>query len=319
MSPPLKQINWLNLPAWAYKTAGSDWLLYTRKKRPLSFERMGRFFFPRLEKPIFVVGAPRSGTTFLGACLGEIPEISYHFEPVATKAAVRYVAEGTWSHRKAAWFFRNVYKWLLRLHLAGDLRFSEKTPRNALIIPFLAEAFPSAQFVHIIRDGRDTALSLSKKPWLLEKSKDTGRYEPGGYPIGPYPWFWVEPDRREEYETTSDIRRCTWAWRVHTLAALEAGAQLSPERYHELRYEELVAKPKDEADRLLEFLGIDAPASREAMHGAVSKAKQSSVGRGVKELNREQIGDVLAEAGELLEQLGYLGRDEAAAVQRDEG
>ena len=45
---------------------------------------------PRLHRPIFIIGAPRSGTTFLGSCLGRMPEVSYHFEPRLTKAAARW-------------------------------------------------------------------------------------------------------------------------------------------------------------------------------------------------------------------------------------
>src|SRR5215467_14788000 len=52
---------------------------------------------PRLHRPIFVVGAPRSGTTFLGNCLGRLPEVSYHSEPRLTKAAAQYVYDRAWS------------------------------------------------------------------------------------------------------------------------------------------------------------------------------------------------------------------------------
>ncbi len=49
---------------------------------------------PRLHRPVFVIGAPRSGTTFLGSCLGRLPFMSYHFEPRLTKAPARCVYEG---------------------------------------------------------------------------------------------------------------------------------------------------------------------------------------------------------------------------------
>jgi hypothetical protein len=38
------------------------------KKRPSA-----RALDPRLHRPIFIIGAPRSGTTFLGSCLGRMP------------------------------------------------------------------------------------------------------------------------------------------------------------------------------------------------------------------------------------------------------
>ena len=42
---------------------------------------------------ILILGAPRSGTTFLGSCIGALAEVSYHFEPRVTKAAARQVYE----------------------------------------------------------------------------------------------------------------------------------------------------------------------------------------------------------------------------------
>ena len=141
---------------------------------------------------MFVIGAARSGTTFLGDCVGHLPEISYHHEPPATKAAGRHVYEGLWSYRRSRFFFRSVYAWLLRVELDGDLRFCDKTPTNALLIPFLARAFPDAQFIHIIRDGRDASASLYKQPWLRGRRGDaaasgsraatsTARGRPGGW------------------------------------------------------------------------------------------------------------------------------------------
>ena len=114
---------------------------------------------PRLHRPVFVIGAPRSGTTFLGSCLGRLPEISYHFEPRLTKAAARCVYDGSWSARRAAAVFRMSYGALLLATLDGGHRFAEKNPENSFLVPFLAAEFPGAQFVHIVRDGRDAAVS----------------------------------------------------------------------------------------------------------------------------------------------------------------
>jgi hypothetical protein len=260
---------------------------------------------PTLRCPVFLIGAPRSGTTFLGSCLAELPEISYHFEPVATKAAARYVYEGRWPRWKARWFYANVYTWLMREHLDGDLVFCEKTPRNAFIVPSLYECFRSARFIHIIRDGRDAAVSLSQKPWLQAGSGGSTAREPGGYRYGPYARFWVERDRVSEFESTSDIHRCIWSWRRHTEAALAGTAELPGTQRHELRYESLVSQPEAEATRLSEFLGISSPDSRQALQAATARARIHSVGRWKRELSAEQIQEIDAEAGALLRHLGY--------------
>ncbi|MEE3918982.1 sulfotransferase [Micromonospora sp. BRA006-A] len=62
-----------------------------------------------MERPIFILGAPRSGTTFLGSCVGALPDVSYHFEPRLTKAVARCVYEGSWTPQRAARYFRGYY------------------------------------------------------------------------------------------------------------------------------------------------------------------------------------------------------------------
>jgi hypothetical protein len=262
---------------------------------------------PALRAPVFLIGAPRSGTTFLGGSLSSIPTVSYHHEPIATKLASRYVYQGLWSERKARRFYRLVYRTLLRAHLNGDQTFVEKTPRNSYLVAFLHRAFPDARFIHIIRDGRDAALSYSKKPWLQAAMAGSGRVSPGGYPNGPTPRYWVEPERRHEFETTTDIHRCVWGWKRHTESALASGRALPASLYHELRYEDLVREPVREGERILDFLGLSRhDASRSRFLDAVGKADPSSIGGWRRELDDAAVRQIEAEAGELLKQLGYL-------------
>ena len=302
----VKPIQWSNALTWARKTAFTDRKHYHTQNRPMSVGRLWHWIVPNLKQPIFIIGAPRSGTTFLGSCVAEIPEISYHFEPVATKAASRCIYDQEWEFGKTKRFYNLVYAWLMRLHTDGDLRFAEKTPRNCFVIDFLRQAFPDAQFIHIVRDGRDVALSYSKKPWLQAASAKSGKTEPGGYAYGPYPRFWVEPDRVEEFEATSDIHRCVWAWRRFTDSALTACQQLPTAQYHELRYENLAKHPRMEAEKMLDFMGIKSATSCELFHQAVSRVRSDSVGQWQRELNAEQLSQIENEAGELLKRLNYL-------------
>ena len=281
------------------------WYPKLKRQRPMSARRIVSSIRPSLRRPIFIVGAARSGTSFLGNCIGRIPEISYHREPPATKAAGRYVYEGLWSDRRARRFFRATYAWSLRLELDGDLRFCEKTPTNIFIMPFLAKLFPDAQFVHIIRDGRDAASSHMGKPWLRAAEAASGEREPGGELNGPWPKFWVEPERREEFTSTSDARRMAWAWRRYTEAGLADGPALGEARYHELRYEALTRDPQREAERLLDFLDIEREASRATFSEAMGRAKEASVGRWRSTFYRSELADIDAEAGDLLRRLGY--------------
>ncbi|MGD1855061.1 MAG: sulfotransferase [Leptolyngbyaceae cyanobacterium] len=301
----VKSLQWSGLLDLVKKTTAADRKKYQHKGRQMSASRLWHLVFPNLSQPIFIIGSPRSGTTFLGACIGSLPDVSYHFEPIATKAAARCIYEQEWGFRKTKWFYRLVYGWLMRIHADGDLRFADKTPRNCFVVDFLNQAFPNAQFVHIIRDGRDAALSHSKKPWMQAAQAKSPKYEPGGYPYGPYARFWVEPERIAEFESTSDIHRCIWAWRQHTENALDAIANIPQDRYHELRYEDLITNTESETERLLDFLSIDNPASRQHFHDAVSKVRPDSVGLWKNELSSEQLQQVEQEAGELLRKLNY--------------
>lgn len=300
-------ITWTNLHSWALRTYKAERRYYRRlgRGRRLTSKRLAASLLPELSRPLFIIGAARSGTTFLGDCVGHLPEISYHHEPPATKAAGRYVYEGLWSHRRSRWFFRSVYAWLLRSEVDGDLRFCEKTPTNALLIPFLARAFPDAQFIHIIRDGRDASASLYRQPWLRLDAARSGKREPGGYLHGPWAPWWVEKDRVREFETTSDAHRMIWAWRRYTEAALRDGPLLGDGRYHELRYESLATDPRGEATRILDFLGIGRPASRTAFLEAADRVSEGSVGSWKRTFSPAEMADIEADSGDLLRSLGY--------------
>ena len=90
----------------------------------------------------------------------------------------------------------------------------------------LLRLFPDAQFVHLIRDGRDCVASLKEMPW---------------------------------YNGSVYSAVCAWA---EAIDFARHGAPKLPEgSYHELRYEDLTADPEAHLRRLCEFLGEDfAPA-----------------------------------------------------------
>lgn len=301
----MEHIYYSNLISWIRRTIVADQKRYKRSARPFSLQRVWHIISPNLREPIFILGSPRSGTTFLGSCIAELPEVSYHFEPIATKAAAKYVYESSWRFGKSKWFYRAVYSWLTRIYGDSDLRFAEKTPRNCFLVNFLSQTFPEAKFVHIIRDGRDAALSHSKKPWMQSAHAVSGKREPGGYRYGPYARFWVERERVSEFESTSDIHRCIWAWRRHTQSVLESASHLPKTRYYELRYENLINSSAHEADQLLDFLDISSFSSRSSFHKAVSTVRPDSVGLWKKELSPEQLHCIKEESGQLLQELEY--------------
>ncbi len=299
----------LALARWAALTVRRD-VRHGREdgslwRGPFTRARLRASLHPSLARPVFVIGAPRSGTTFLGRCLAALPELSYHFEPVATMRAVPYVYAGAWTEAAAARFYRRAYRGLVRLRLDGGRRLAVKIPDDSFIVPFLAQTFPGARFVHIVRDGRDAALSHSRKPWLQAASTRARRYGGGGKRYGPFPRFWTEPGRRDAFRTTSDVHRCIWAWKRHVEAALAHGRALPAGRYHELRYERFVHAPAAVADALLDFVGVTDAASRARLHARAAAARADSVGGWADAFTRVQRAEVEAEAGPLLRALGY--------------
>jgi len=153
---------------------------------------------------------------------------------------------------------------MLLAGLHGGRRFAEKNPENSFVVPFLAEAMPDAQFIHIIRDGRDAAVSHSEQPWLNAKSAGSGKRGRGGQLWGPAARWWVEPGRREDFAAVSDIVRSAWCWRRFTEAALDGLATLPAGKSIEVRYESVVSDPMRAADLLSGFLGT-TPAGLDAL------------------------------------------------------
>jgi hypothetical protein len=258
----------------------------------------------RLRRPIFIIGAPRSGTTFLGNSLGRLPQISYHFEPRLTKAAARCVYDGSWSARRGGAVFRLCYGTLLLAALDGGHRFAEKNPENSFLVPFLAAEFPDAQFVHIVRDGRDAAVSHAEQPWLSAAAAGSGHRGRAGQLHGPYARWWVEPERREAFSRVPDVVRSAWCWRRFTEAALEGVAGLAAGRAAEIRYEAMVSDPQGTADALAGFLGL-TPAGRAGLRASLARARPGSVGRWRAALRGRELADVMTEIGPLLARLGY--------------
>lgn len=295
-------LSWRFFPYWAKQTLRSDIYNYKDAQPKITAQRLGESVFPTLKHPLFIIGSPRSGTTFLGNCLSKLATISYHHEPVATKAAARYVYEARWSLDQAERFYRFVYGWLSRIHLDGNLRFAEKTPRNCLIVPFLRQVFPQAQFIFIARDGRDAALSHSKKPWMQSAMASSGHWEPGGYAFGPTARFWVEPERRAEFEATSDLHRCIWNWRRFNEAAIAGLQGLPPDQLLELRYEQLVHHPSLAGQCIRQFLGLEGQqdGSQDSFLQALNQAQTTSVGLWRQELGQAELELIEQEAGALL-------------------
>jgi len=112
----------------------------------------------------------------------------------------------------------------------------EKTPEHALCLPLLDQAFPTCKVIHIIRDGRDIAVS----GWFHNQRKANPKFTQRFPDLATYITYLVQSH-----------------WLPYIQRARAFG-QTHPDRYLELRYEDLHQDPSPQIHKLLEFLGVDA-------------------------------------------------------------
>ncbi|MGL6279844.1 MAG: sulfotransferase, partial [Gaiella sp.] len=185
------------------------------------------------ERLVFVVGSPRSGTTFTGSALGSIPGFVDLDEVQPWKAAIPGLIDRP--TEDAARRLRAILERVRLLGLARGHRGVEQTPETSFVLEAALRAYPEALAVHVTRDGRDVVTSLLERGWL---SATRSGADDAGLAFGPHARFWVERGREEEFRRVSDATRCAWAWRRYVTAAAAV-----PERTIALRYEDLVADP----------------------------------------------------------------------------
>lgn len=265
-----------------YGTSAARIVLRSRP-RP-SLRREGRL--------IFVVGSPRSGTTFLATSLGAQPGFVDLGEVKPLKAAIPALTK--LSEHEAAGRFRRTLELVRRLGFVGHLRGVEQTPETSFVLGAALRAYPAACAVHIVRDGRDVVCSLLERGWLAASREGS---DDAGLAYGAHARFWVEPDRVEEFRTASEARRAAWAWRRYASAA-----RAMPQRTLEIRYEELVSEPAAVAKQLAGYLDLEQGPLAKSLSGAFDR----SVGRWMKDLTPDQVSDVEDESGDLLREVGYL-------------
>jgi hypothetical protein len=243
------------------------------------------------ERIVFVVGSPRSGTTFLAGAVGAQPGFVDLGEVRPVKANIdRWMSV---SEEDAARELRSTLERVRRLAFVRDLRPVEQTPELSFVVGPAVHAYPRSTVLHIVRDGRDVVCSLLEKGWLREREG----YDDARKPYGVHPRPWVEPGRREEFTRAREAARAAWAWRRYVSAARAA----APEHTLEVRYEDIAADPGAAATLIAVRLETDPQPLAEALAAVHGR----SVGRWRRDLTPEQVADVEGEAGALLQELGY--------------
>jgi hypothetical protein len=170
-------------------------------------------------------------------------------------------------------------------------RWAVYDPDNVLHVERVKRDIPNALFVHIIRDGRDIALSLKKM---------------GGFT--PFPW--------DRSQTDSLVATALyWEWMVHKG---RTHGQKFPSDYVEIRYEDLITNPNETLGKLGSFLDHDLDYDRiqRAGLGRLSetnssfreegaKEKINPLGRWKERLSPAEVRAIEATVGDCLEENGY--------------
>ncbi len=290
-----------------------------------------------MKPPIFIVGCPRSGTSYLYHLLlsaGGFAEFHTQMnafdvlEPIfgdLRRLRSRKEMMKVWLGSKAfhvsglerEFISRKVFSEchsvadFLRIvmdeiaHAQGVNRWIDSTPTNIPHMLRIHRDFPDALFIHIIRDGRDVALSLDKRGWSR-----------------PLPW-----DKNNSLLAAGIY----WEWIVRQ--GCRNGVALGS-RYVEVRYEDLVQKPASELARLGNFIDHDLTYDRIAKKsiGSVKNpltsfdenlrdGNFSPVGRWKTKFTAEQLSWFERLVGDYLKELGYaLGgtvvRNHSMAIRR---
>ena len=199
---------------------------------------------------IFILGHERSGTTMLRAMLDSHPDLAVPPEahsviPLMGRqvppldldgflhsfAADKYFADWQLPIQSLSFLHDDprvvtradavAAAYFAYAHAHGKSRYADKTPSHTAEIALLAERFPNAVFIHIVRDGRDVAASMVTMDFGASRFAEAAR-----------------------------------TWRRKTLRAHRAGQELGPARYREIHYEDLVAEPGATLEGICSFVGL---------------------------------------------------------------
>ena len=165
--------------------------------------------------------------------------------------------------------YRFVLDWLVgRL---GKQMWVERSGASIRLVPVLARWFPNARFIHLFRDGRDTAMSMRVHPasrlllrymeGVAEVGLDPFRVENawGADPLVPsleeriVDGFSSSEFQREEV----DVAAMGWMWNGMIERGMEYLARLAPERVTTVRFEDVVSSPRKTLGRLIRWIDED--------------------------------------------------------------
>lgn len=274
---------------------------------------------PLFTRPLFIVSAPRAGSTVLFDLLARLPgAVTLGGEshavirgiPALHPAARGYASDALSAADATpavAAEFRQALAARLRWRdgsglfagsppIAGETpRFIEKTPANALRLPFLRSVFPEAQFIYLQRDARENISSL------LEGWRERRFIAYPALPGWPHAgWSFLLPPGWQDYVGRPLVEIAAFQYRAANAAIARDLADLPPTRVTCLDFAELVASPATVLRRLADFAGLrwDGDAEAAATAGLrLSKVTLSAPRPGKWRRHADELATVLTDCG----------------------
>ena len=281
----------------------------------------------RIQRPIFLLGFHRSGTSLLGRIFSQHPDVAYWPEP-------RHVWMYYYPYRRLDVMTENdaTPRSIRKIHDefsgflddAGRSQFVEKTPSNMVRLPFIRKVAPDCRIIHIIRDGRACTYStvqVLRRPYTRKEVGRRMRQVPAWHYPAYIPKFWRNavipqlrgkpipywgpriPGLRERVGRMSLEELCAWQWQQTMNFAVSDATSFMPEQYREWRYEDLVTDPVRVVREMFDFVALQFPENLETwLSGTINR---HSLDKWRDNLTDDQIASINLQMEPLLSNLGY--------------
>lgn len=278
------------------------------------------------DRPVIILAAPRSGSTLLFETLAEcvdawtiggeshrVIESLPALNPGSGMVGSNRLT-GEHANDEVVSFVRRRFARLLRnrdgmeffnnQHLTG-LRFLEKTPKNALRVPFLDRVFPDALYIHLFRDVRAN-LSSMMEAWRSGNWRTYPRLAGWNGP----PWSLLLPPDWSDMNGKSLAEICAFQWRSANQQIHDDLKNLARDRWIAVSYEDLLDDPQATIERLCCFTGFEIDERMRNRLSAplpLSRFTQTSPSSDKWRKNETEILSVLASFEPLEAELSVLG------------
>ena len=221
----------------------------------------------KFERPIFLVSTPRSGSTLLYETLENAPALfatgneSHRLienvpglAPASREWESNRLTKADVTPDRAGRLAEGFYRQLKDRDgqpARGRVRMLEKTPKNALRVPFFNGIWPDSEFIYLYRNVRETLNSMMEA-WY------SGHFRtyPGlqGWPDGSWSLLLVPGWRKLKYLSLPEIVAHQWA--ITTDVLLDDLEQLNENKIHVIDYSAFLASPQTEIERIATGLGL---------------------------------------------------------------